>query len=253
PLSQLGTASLPSGAISWQPSAAGSAPVPRPPTSQPTSLTTTLAPSRASASAMPRPIPRPEPVTTATLPSRSFAMAMAVTRSDSGCQRSRRRFRRVRRSGRETAMPLLLGEIVRRQARHRPERTAHVISLDRDAPALLARASDAEPEPDPALSEHDPHVMLYTSGTTGDPKGALLSHRTYVLQAMQTQAASGLGEDDVGLCMFPMFHMGGWAMPLGYWTNGGTVVLMEKAEPGEILRAVARERVTYLYLIPTLY
>src|SRR2546427_3592748 len=130
---------------------------------------------------------------------------------------------------------------------------AHVISLDRDAPALLARASDAEPEPDPALSEHDPHVMLYTSGTTGDPKGALLSHRTYVLQAMQTQAASGLGEDDVGLCMFPMFHMGGWAMPLGYWANGGTVVLMEKAEPGEILRAAARERITYLYLIPTLY
>src|SRR5213079_1380599 len=120
----------------------------------------------------------------------------------------------------------------------------HAISLDRDAPDLMARASDTEPEP---------HVMLYTSGTTGDPKGALLSHRTYVLQAMQTQATSGLGEDDVGLCMFPMFHMGGWAMPLGYWANGGTVVLMEKAEPGEILRAVARERVTYLYLIPTLY
>jgi fatty-acyl-CoA synthase len=129
----------------------------------------------------------------------------------------------------------------------------HVVSLERDAPALVARASDAEPAPEPALSEHDPHVMLYTSGTTGDPKGALLSHRTYVLQAMQTQAASGLGEDDVGLCMFPMFHMGGWAMPLGYWSKGGTVVLMEKAEPAEILRAVPREGVTYLYLIPTLY
>ena len=129
----------------------------------------------------------------------------------------------------------------------------HVISLDRDLPELLARASDGEPEPDPSLSEHDPHVMLYTSGTTGDPKGALLSHRTYALQAMQTQTTTGLGEDDVGLGMFPMFHMGGWAMPLGYWTNGGTVVLMEKAEPAEILRAVARERVTYLYLIPTLY
>jgi fatty-acyl-CoA synthase len=95
--------------------------------------------------------------------------------------------------------------------------------------------------------------MLYTSGTTGDPKGALLSHRTYLLQAAQTQGATGLGEDDVGLCMFPMFHMGGWAMPLGYWVNGGCVVLMEKAEPAEVLRAVARERVTYLYLIPTLY
>ena len=131
----------------------------------------------------------------------------------------------------------------------------HRIPLDgaRGLPDLLSRASDAEPEPERELGEHDPHVMLYTSGTTGDPKGALLSHRTYALQAMQTQTTTGLGEDDVGLCMFPMFHMGGWAMPLGYWANGGTVVLMEKAEPAEILRAVARERVTYLYLIPTLY
>jgi len=129
----------------------------------------------------------------------------------------------------------------------------HVISLDGDAPDLMARASEAEPDPDPELGERDPHVMLYTSGTTGDPKGAALSHRTYLLQAAQTQGATGLGEDEVGLCMFPMFHMGGWAMPLGYWTNGGTVVLMEKAEPADILRAVARERVTYLYLIPTLY
>ena len=128
-----------------------------------------------------------------------------------------------------------------------------ILSLDRDVPGLVARASDAEPDPDPALSEDDPHVMLYTSGTTGDPKGALLSHRSYYLQAFQTQRTTGLGEDDVGLCMFPMFHMGGWAMPLGYWANGGAVVIMEKADPGEILRAVARERVTYLYLIPTLY
>jgi acyl-CoA synthetase (AMP-forming)/AMP-acid ligase II len=133
----------------------------------------------------------------------------------------------------------------------------HLVPLDGAGPGsfadLIARASDAEPEPEPALDERDPHVLLYTSGTTGDPKGALLSHRAYVLQAAQTQRTTGLGEDDVGLCMFPMFHMGGWAMPLGYWANGGTVVLMEKADPGEILRAVARERVTYLYLIPTLY
>jgi len=126
----------------------------------------------------------------------------------------------------------------------------HVVTLD-DAEALLARAADTEPQT--AVDERDPHVMLYTSGTTGDPKGALLSHRSYVLQAAQTSGATGLGEDEVGLCMFPMFHMGGWAMPLGYWANGGCVVLMERADPGEILRLVARERVTYLYLIPTLY
>ncbi len=131
----------------------------------------------------------------------------------------------------------------------------HVIALDGEhtgsAAHLLARASDAEPESD--VEERDPHVMLYTSGTTGDPKGALLSHRSYVLQAAQTQGTTGLGEDDVGLCMFPMFHMGGWAMPLGYWANGGCVILMERADPGEILRLVGHERVTYLYLIPTLF
>src|SRR5262245_45203097 len=125
-----------------------------------------------------------------------------------------------------------------------------VVCLD-DAEALLAHASDAEPEA--VVEERDAHVMLYTSGTTGDPKGALLSHRSYVLQAAQTSGATGLGEDEVGLCMFPMFHMGGWAMPLGYWANGGCVVLMERADPGEILRLVAREHVTYLYLIPTLF
>jgi fatty-acyl-CoA synthase len=133
----------------------------------------------------------------------------------------------------------------------------HLVPLDGEGTGtfadLTSRASEAEPAAEPALDERDPHVMLYTSGTTGEPKGALLSHRAYCLQAAQTQTTTGLGEDDVGLCMFPMFHMGGWAMPLGYWANGGTVVLMERADPGEILRTIARERVTYLYLIPTLY
>jgi fatty-acyl-CoA synthase len=129
----------------------------------------------------------------------------------------------------------------------------HTLDLDADLPALTAHASDGEPAPEPALDERDAHVMLYTSGTTGDPKGALLSHRAYVLQAAQTQATVGLVEDDVGLCMFPMFHMGGWAMPLGYWASGGTVVLLERADPEAILAAIPRERVTYVYLLPTLY
>ncbi|HLY36864.1 MAG TPA: AMP-binding protein, partial [Candidatus Binatia bacterium] len=129
----------------------------------------------------------------------------------------------------------------------------HVLSLDRDVGGLMSRAADSEPAVEPRLAETDPHVMLYTSGTTGDPKGALLSHRAYVLQATQTPRPTGRGEDDVVLCMFPMFHMGGWAMPLGYWANGATVVIMGRADPGEILRTIAREGVTYLYLIPTLY
>jgi len=53
--------------------------------------------------------------------------------------------------------------------------------------------------------------------------------------------------------MFPMFHMGGWSLPLGFWHTGATVVIMPKAEPRAILDAIARERVTYLYAVPTVY
>ena len=108
-------------------------------------------------------------------------------------------------------------------------------------------------EPDIEVDEHDPHVMLYTSGTTGAPKGAVLSQRSYVLQAAQSHHLTGLGEEDVGLSMFPMFHMGGWALPLGFWYDGGSVIIMERAEPRAMLETIERERVTYLYAVPTLY
>ncbi|MEW6271958.1 MAG: AMP-binding protein [Thermodesulfobacteriota bacterium] len=125
-------------------------------------------------------------------------------------------------------------------------------TLERLAP-LLANASAEEPQPADPPDEHDAHVMLFTSGTTGVPKGALLSQRTYFLQAGLTQTMNGLTDQDVGLSMFPMFHMGGWATPLGYWAIGGSLVIMRKADPRAMLAAVARERVSYLYAVPTLY
>jgi acyl-CoA synthetase (AMP-forming)/AMP-acid ligase II len=134
------------------------------------------------------------------------------------------------------------------------EQLAHarrVIRIGRDLDALAA----AEPDDDVnvAVDERDPHVMLYTSGTTGQPKGTLLSHRSYWLQATTSHLQLGFREDDVGLSMFPMFHMGGWSLPLGFWHTGATVVIMPKAEPRAILDAIARERVTYLYAVPTVY
>jgi fatty-acyl-CoA synthase len=119
----------------------------------------------------------------------------------------------------------------------------------------LAAVADAESEDDVevVIDERDPHVMLYTSGTTGSPKGTLLSHCTYFLQATTSHLQLGFSEDDVGLSMFPMFHMGGWALPLGFWHTGATIVLLPKAEPRAILETIARERVTYFYAVPTVY
>jgi acyl-CoA synthetase (AMP-forming)/AMP-acid ligase II len=120
----------------------------------------------------------------------------------------------------------------------------HIPDLLRDA---------AESEPNAFVDEQDPHVMLYTSGTTGAAKGVLSSHRSYLLAAAQSQNGLRLGEEDVGVSMFPMFHMGGWALPLGLWWSGATAVILPKADPQACLRAIERERATYFYGIPTLF
>jgi len=119
----------------------------------------------------------------------------------------------------------------------------------------LAALADAEPGDDVEveLDERDPHVCLYTSGTTGAPKGTLLSQRSYYLQSATSQLQMGFGEDDVALSMFPLFHMGGWALPLGFWHSGASVVILPKADPLAILTAIAAERVTYFYAVPTVF
>jgi acyl-CoA synthetase (AMP-forming)/AMP-acid ligase II len=151
--------------------------------------------------------------------------------------------------------PLLAGL----QARGALPLLRRIIAIDAQSaiPAALPldALADAEPADDvsAAIDEHDPHVMLYTSGTTGSAKGTLLSHRTYFLQATTSHLQLGFSEDDIGLSMFPMFHMGGWALPLGFWHSGATVVILPKADPRLILGTIARERVTYFYAVPTVF
>ncbi len=127
--------------------------------------------------------------------------------------------------------------------------------LDSADDLCLDRLAETESNGDLDISidEHDPHVMLYTSGTTGSPKGTLVSHRSYYLQGTLSHLQLGFNEDDIVLSMFPMFHMGGWALPLGFWHNGGTAVIMPKADPRAILEAIERERVTYFYAVPTVF
>ncbi len=141
------------------------------------------------------------------------------------------------------------------RAANRLARVRQLVPIDGDGEASFGRLSDAESDDDveAELDEHDPHVMLYTSGTTGAAKGALLSQRSYALQAAASHLQLGLDEDDVGLSMFPMFHMGGWALPLSFWHTGATAVILPKADPRLVLEAIERERVSYFYGVPTVY
>jgi fatty-acyl-CoA synthase len=88
--------------------------------------------------------------------------------------------------------------------------------------------------------------LLYTSGTTGDPKGAVYSHRGAYLQALGNALMFGLGYDSIYLWTLPMFHCSGWSYPWAVVAAGGTQVCLRKVEPAVIFQLIARHGVTHL-------
>lgn len=124
-------------------------------------------------------------------------------------------------------------------------------ALDYDAE--LARAAAAEPER-PALDGETPYCLLYTSGTTGTPKGAILPHRQVLWNCINTVVSWGLRPDDVTPIFTPLFHTGGlfaYLAPIHY--AGGRVVLTRSFDAEASLRAIVEERCTVTLGVPTLY
>jgi len=119
--------------------------------------------------------------------------------------------------------------------------------------ARLERAS-----PDPVTTEgvtaDTPLMLLYTSGTTGRPKGAVLTHGTITYNAINTATGWDLRADDITITHTPFFHTGGWnVLTLPLLHRGGTVVLARRFDPAQTLRAVAEHKVTVLFAVPTMF
>ncbi len=116
----------------------------------------------------------------------------------------------------------------------------------------LARISASEEanEVDVALSENDAHVVFYTSGSSGSPKGAVLSHRTNVLRSLPGALLEPRG---AMVCPYPLFHMGAWTIALQQWQARDTVVFVRSAAAPEIGEAVERHRATRLNCVPAVW
>jgi fatty-acyl-CoA synthase len=94
--------------------------------------------------------------------------------------------------------------------------------------------------------EWAPLALLYTSGTTGDPKGVVYHHRGAYLNALGNALAFGLNPDSVYLWTLPMFHCNGWTYTWAVTAVGATHVCLRRVDPALIFPAIADHRVTHL-------
>ncbi len=135
---------------------------------------------------------------------------------------------------------------------------------------VVIRGTDGANGLAPLLKEaqiHDPGVMnkyptgpndtallCYTSGTTGRPKGAMITHRNLVTNTLSLQRVWKWTENDVLLHVLPVFHIHGLCVALhGGLNAGSTVILHEKFDPIKCLKAIEEMKVTMFMAVPTIY
>ena len=102
------------------------------------------------------------------------------------------------------------------------------------------------------IDEDEVCELFYTSGSTGGPKGAMLTHRALATHAIDSALTLGLTHRDVILHTIPLFHVNGWGTPHYVTALGARHVLMPRFDAGEVLRLVEAEKVTRCSLVPTM-
>ncbi len=114
------------------------------------------------------------------------------------------------------------------------------------------RQANSDPIHGIDINDDDTAQIYYTSGTTGRPKGVMLSHKNVTIHALGTIAEIHLIDRDVWIHVAPLFHLAdAWATWAITWV-GGTHVLVREFDPQTVLETIERERVTLTNLIPTM-
>jgi long-chain acyl-CoA synthetase len=108
-------------------------------------------------------------------------------------------------------------------------------------------------EPEPIVSEKDPLVIFYTSGTTGTPRGAIYTHEQKLENACTKALDIGVEFGDRHLVVLPMFHIGGDSHIWPFFLMGGCNVIMPRPafDPAATLQAIVSERITDVHIVPT--
>ncbi|UCE09955.1 MAG: long-chain fatty acid--CoA ligase [Candidatus Thorarchaeota archaeon] len=127
------------------------------------------------------------------------------------------------------------------------------ISSDKSVEHLLTKVS-SNPVERPQLAFDDPCMVIFTGGTTGLPKGAILSHRLVFWNSTNTLVSWGIRPDDVQPLLFPLFHTGGWnVLVIPFFHMGGRTIIMGDFDANETLRVIESEKCTIVIGVPTMF
>jgi len=135
---------------------------------------------------------------------------------------------------------------------------SHYFTSESDAAGwrhLVTERAAVEPMPATvSVDQHDVAVIMYTSGTTGLPKGAMLTHGNILWNNINAMLAFGGSRDDVILTAAPLFHIGGLnVMTLGSFHAGSSVVLLRNFDAGRVLADIERYQVSHMFGAPAMF
>lgn len=102
------------------------------------------------------------------------------------------------------------------------------------------------------FEENDTAEIFYTSGTTGKPKGVMLTHRNVFLNALFFMSVTPVRETDIQIIIAGMFHANGWGTPHFLLAKGGKYVMVKKFYPEKVLELIQKERISRLWIVPTM-
>jgi len=140
-----------------------------------------------------------------------------------------------------------------RKAARNVDRPIELIQMDNDARRLFADGTYLSRELLPEVDAEDDALLLYTSGTTGLPKGVILSHKNMIAGAEYTILAHELKPEDRALCSLPLYHINGEVVtavtPL---VSGGSVVMPHKFSCSNFWESISEHRCTWFSVVPTI-
>jgi len=130
----------------------------------------------------------------------------------------------------------------------------HRVAVDDVRHIWLAKGADVRAGEAASVGQDDPFAILYTSGTTGRPKGAIITHFNAVSSVIGAGDALGLGDGEVSAMAVPASHVTGLVLIfLNILGTAGTTVMMREFKAARFLELAERERVTFMCMVPTMY